>query len=166
LGNLLGDIFTNSSGHPAASQLSDFVISFFPGAAKNLWTVDDFLKRLHMTRNVGDKKRILQFYFKIDIIALLRVARWYFFIPKSQFGHIFEDLGMENICIFCGPLEYVLYSHLINFTAIWYILRPFGIFYGHLDYLGPLGVSSRFGMLYQQKSGNPALSPQCKQDLL
>jgi hypothetical protein len=33
--------------------------------------------------------------------------------------------------------------------AIWYILWPFGIFYGYLVYF------SRFGMLYQEKSGNP-----------
>jgi hypothetical protein len=47
--------------------------------------------------------------------------------------------------------------------AIWSILRPFGhlailwpfdIFYGYLVYF------SRFGMLYQEKSGNPA--PQLK----
>jgi hypothetical protein len=38
----------------------------------------------------------------------------------------------------------ILYGHL-------YILRPFEIFYGYLVYL------SCFGMLYQEKSGNPAL---------
>jgi hypothetical protein len=37
------------------------------------------------------------------------------------------------------------------FTAIWYILLPFGTFYGYLVYF------SRFGMLYQEKSGNPGL---------
>jgi hypothetical protein len=56
------------------------------------------------------------------------------------------------------------------FMAVWSILRPFGIgilwpfglFYGHLVYLRPLGIFcghlvnvSRFGMLYQEKSGNP-----------
>jgi hypothetical protein len=35
------------------------------------------------------------------------------------------------------------------FTAIWYTLWPFGIFIGDLIYF------SRFGMLYQEKSGNP-----------
>jgi hypothetical protein len=47
-------------------------------------------------------------------------------------------------------------AHLI---ATWSILRPFGvhilwpfsIFHGYLVYF------SRFGMLYQEKSGNPAL---------
>jgi hypothetical protein len=32
----------------------------------------------------------------------------------------FEGLGMENVCIFYGHLEY--------FTIIWYILWPFGKF--------------------------------------
>jgi hypothetical protein len=35
------------------------------------------------------------------------------------------------------------------FTGVWYILWPFGIFYGYLVYF------SRFGTLYQEKSGNP-----------
>jgi hypothetical protein len=34
--------------------------------------------------------------------------------------------------------------------AIWSILPPFDKFYGHLVYF------SRFGMLYQEKAGNPA----------
>jgi hypothetical protein len=47
--------------------------------------------------------------------------------------------------------------------AIWYILWPFGISYGHLvhfvaiwDILWPLGIFSRLGILYQFKSGKPA----------
>jgi hypothetical protein len=42
---------------------------------------------------------------------------------------------------------------LVYFMAIWSILWPFGIFYGYLAYF------SRFGMLYQEKSGNPYLDP-------
>jgi hypothetical protein len=39
------------------------------------------------------------------------------------------------------------------FMAIWNILRPFGIFYGHLvDFVVFCYI---FGMLYQEKSGNP-----------
>jgi hypothetical protein len=45
------------------------------------------------------------------------------------------------IGIFCG--------HLVYFVVIWYILWSFGIFCGHLVYF------FRFGMLYQEKSGNP-----------
>jgi hypothetical protein len=47
---------------------------------------------------------------------------------------------MEDVGMFCG--------HLAYFTAIWYILWSFGIFYVYLAYF------SRFGMLHQEKSGN------------
>jgi hypothetical protein len=36
-------------------------------------------------------------------------------------------------------------------SSLWYILWPFGIFYGFMVYF------SRFGMLYQENSGNPGL---------
>jgi hypothetical protein len=40
--------------------------------------------------------------------------------------------------------------------AIWYILWPFGIFYGHLVYIMAIWyIFPRFGILYQEKSGNP-----------
>jgi hypothetical protein len=45
-------------------------------------------------------------------------------------------LAIENLCLF--------YEHLVYFTAIGYNLWSFGI------YLFP-----RFGMFYQEKSGNP-----------
>jgi hypothetical protein len=48
---------------------------------------------------------------------------------------------MENIGIF--------YDHFVYFTAIGNILWPFHIFCGHLVYF------PRFGILYQEKSGNP-----------
>jgi hypothetical protein len=48
---------------------------------------------------------------------------------------------MEDVGIFYGPMVY--------FTATWYILWSFGIFYGCSVYF------PRFGMLYQEKSGNP-----------
>jgi hypothetical protein len=54
--------------------------------------------------------------------------------------------------IFCG--------HLVYFVAIWYILRPYGIFCGHLVYFMVIWhIFPRFGMLYQEKSGNPGLEP-------
>jgi hypothetical protein len=54
---------------------------------------------------------------------------------------------------------------LVYFMAIWYILWPFGIYcYGHLVYFVAIwytswlfGIFSCFGMLHQEKSGNPAL---------
>jgi hypothetical protein len=48
---------------------------------------------------------------------------------------------LENLGIF--------YDYLVYFTAIGNILFPFGIFYGNLVYF------SRFGILDQEKSGNP-----------
>jgi hypothetical protein len=55
---------------------------------------------------------------------------------KSRFGVILDGLAMEDVGIFCG--------HLVSFTAIWYILKPFGLFYGYLLYF------SGFGMLHQE----------------
>jgi hypothetical protein len=50
-------------------------------------------------------------------------------------------LQMEDVVL--------LYGILVYFSAIWYILWPFGIFYGYLVYF------LRFGLLHQEKSGNP-----------
>jgi hypothetical protein len=42
--------------------------------------------------------------------------------------------------------------------TIWSIIRQFGIFYGHMIYIMSIwNIYFRFGMLYQEKSGNPAL---------
>jgi hypothetical protein len=50
----------------------------------------------------------------------------------------------------------VFYGHLVYFTAIWSILRPFSLFYGHLFYFVViLYIFPRFGILYLQKAGNP-----------
>jgi hypothetical protein len=35
-----------------------------------------------------------------------RVARWFVFKPKYQFGNILEGLGIENVGIFYDHLEY------------------------------------------------------------
>jgi hypothetical protein len=53
-----------------------------------------------------------------------------------------EGLAIENLGTF--------FDHLVYFTVIGNILCPFGIFRGNLVYL------TRFGILYQEKSGNPA----------
>jgi hypothetical protein len=57
-------------------------------------------------------------------------------------GHTIEDIG-------------ILYGHLVYFTTIWYI-------FGHLVYFMIIWhvYFSRFGMLYQEKSGNPGLEAQ------
>jgi hypothetical protein len=49
---------------------------------------------------------------------------------------------MEDVGLF--------YGHLVHFTVFCYILWTFGIGRGNLVYF------SRFGILYQEKSGNPA----------
>jgi hypothetical protein len=51
---------------------------------------------------------------------------------------------MEDVAIF--------YGHLVHFTVFSYILATFCIVRGNLVYF------SRFGILYQEKSGNPDLS--------
>jgi hypothetical protein len=83
---------------------------------------------------------------------------------KSQFGQILEGVSIEEGGMFYCHLVYftaiwpillpfgLFYCHLVYFTAIWQILCPFGIFHGCLVYF------SRFGMLFQEKSGNPDLA--------
>jgi hypothetical protein len=45
--------------------------------------------------------------------------------------------------------------------TIWSILRPLEIFYGHLVYFVVIWyIFPRFGILDQEKSGNPAAEPQ------
>jgi hypothetical protein len=51
-----------------------------------------------------------------------------FLNQKSRFGQILEGLAMESAGI--------LYVHLVYFMDVWYIFP-------------------RFGVLYQEKSGNP-----------
>jgi hypothetical protein len=65
----------------------------------------------------------------------------YFQTKNPNFGQILECLAMKDVGKF--------YSHLVHFSAISYILWPFGIFVVILVYF------SRFGILYEEKSGNP-----------
>jgi hypothetical protein len=94
------------------------------------------------------------------------VVIWYILWPFGIFcGHPLYFVVIWYILwpsgIFCG--------HLVYFEAIWYILWYFGIFYGILAYFkvfwyilwyfgifyGIFVYFSRFGMLYQEQSGNP-----------
>jgi hypothetical protein len=52
--------------------------------------------------------------------------------PKILILIYFEVLGYENVGIFTA-----LYGHIEYFTAIGYILKPFGIFCGRWIYLFP-----------------------------
>jgi hypothetical protein len=75
---------------------------------------------------------------------------------KSQCGWILEGLEVENVRICYSLLEYI--------TAIWYTLWPFGTL------LVIWFIFPRFGILYQEKSGNPARTcfwrPEIGQDWL
>jgi hypothetical protein len=44
----------------------------------------------------------------------------------------------------------IFYGQLVLVKSIWYVLWPFGKFYSYFVYI------YRFGMLYPEKSGNPA----------
>jgi hypothetical protein len=75
-----------------------------------------------------------------------RVARWcqiHNFIPKSRFGYILRAFKCKMLVhTFYGHLVFLgqlikFWSYLVYFVVIWY-------------------TSSRFGPLYQEKSGNLA----------
>jgi hypothetical protein len=95
--------------------------------------------------------------------------------------HISWPLGLDLMAILISYIQMVFYGHLVYFMAICYfyghllyfmdigyILWPFGIFYGHVVNIMAILNSinlvclwtfgkcfPRFGMLYQDKSGNP-----------
>jgi hypothetical protein len=62
----------------------------------------------------------------------------YIFKPKIQIWVIFGGSWNESVDLLCCHLEY--------FASLWYILWQFGTF-GY--------IFTRFGMFYQEKSGNP-----------
>jgi hypothetical protein len=61
---------------------------------------------------------------------------------KSQSGYILDALATEDV--------YVVYGHLVYFTAIWYILWKKQYFCGNLVHL------TQFWSIIPRKSGNPA----------
>jgi hypothetical protein len=64
---------------------------------------------------------------KNDLPALLyerRFAGWYIFKPKIPIGVNFGD-----VCRYILWQFVLFYFQLVNFVAIWYILRSFGIFF-------------------------------------
>jgi hypothetical protein len=77
-------------------------------------------------------------------------AIWYILLPFGTFYcHLVYFTAIWYILLPFG----IFYGNLVYFRVLWYILRYFGVFYGTLDYIIPV-----FGMLYQEKSGTPALS--------
>jgi hypothetical protein len=75
-------------------------------------------------------------------VAASRVARWQIFKQKIPIWVHFG--GPCN-----GRCWHIICTLGLFYFAIWYILWPFGIFYGYLVYF------SHFGRLFQEKSGNP-----------
>jgi hypothetical protein len=56
-----------------------------------------------------------------------RVARWYAYFETKN-----HTLGE-----FCRALQWKM---MVHFMAIWYILWPFGVFFGHLVYFSLFGI--------------------------
>jgi hypothetical protein len=78
-----------------------------------------------------------------------------FFANKQECQMAYFQTQNPNLGKFWRVLQWKMLVYFMAIwstyiTAIWYILWPFGVFYGFLVYL------YCFGMLYQDKSGNPA----------
>jgi hypothetical protein len=79
----------------------------------------------------------------------VRVARWFVFNPKIQF--LVNFVGSCN-----GRCRYILWSLSPIYILAFYILWTFGVVRGNLVYF------SCFGILHQEKSGNPVIDIQHK----
>jgi hypothetical protein len=67
---------------------------------------------------------------------------------------VYFQTNNPNLGKFCRVEDPgMFYGHVVNFPAIWFILWHFGILCVHLVYF------SRFGILYQDKSGSPVEQP-------
>jgi hypothetical protein len=100
---------------------------------------------------------------------------------KSQFAKILEGLAMKDVgvgikmaiwYILHMVIWYILWlfgtfdGYLVHFMVIWYILWLCGTFYGYLVHFMVIWytfwfiwcIFPRFGMLSQEKSGNPVFS--------
>jgi hypothetical protein len=84
------------------------------------------------------------YVFNIELhqMVLIRVARGYIFKPKNP-----------NLGKFCRVLQWKMLVYLVY---SWPILLIFAILCVHLvNFVVIWNIFSRFGMLYQEKSGNP-----------
>jgi hypothetical protein len=123
----LGHFFTNSSGHPGLGVAAST-------AKKKFWPLHYRVARCVMP---GFNVRFLYPYMKQ--LTTARVARWHIFKPKIPIlGKFWRVLQWKTLVYtyFCN-LVYVFYGHFVYFMVTWYIFP-------------------RFGMLYDEKSGNPA----------
>jgi hypothetical protein len=88
----------------------------------------------------------LDFLFECFLAQVVtRVARCFFSNQKSQFGKIFDGLRLKIFNTLYGHLKYFQVNgicilwHIGHVVVIWYIFP-------------------RFGLLHQEKSGNPLVS--------
>jgi hypothetical protein len=64
---------------------------------------------------------------------------------NPNLGKILEDLILENVDMYIFGQLGIFYGDLGYFMTLWHILYSFGTFF------------SRFGIMYQEKSGRPDL---------
>jgi hypothetical protein len=72
------------------------------------------------------------------VMAVTRVARWYIFKPKTPIWVNFRGTCNRRcwyifmaIWSILQPFD-IFWGHLVYFMVIWCILWSFGVFYGHL----------------------------------
>jgi hypothetical protein len=71
---------------------------------------------------------------------------------------VYAQTKNRNLGTFGRILQWKMFGVCILWTFGLCFFRPFNIFYGHLVYFGLIWyIFPRFGILYQEKSGNPDL---------
>jgi hypothetical protein len=107
--------------------------------------VNDVFERtreLMKTHQIRPTKQTLFVHKNLDFSSYTGLPDGVFLTKNPNFGK------------FWTALEWKM---LVYFMAIWNILRPSGIFYGHLVMLWSFGIYfPRFGISGLEKSGNPA----------
>jgi hypothetical protein len=79
------------------------------------------------------------------------------FYAQTKEGGSSSTPGPPDLGKFWRVLQWKM---LVYFMCIWPILWLLEIFYGHLVHFAVIWyIFPRFGMLYQEKSGNPAAHP-------
>jgi hypothetical protein len=87
----------------------------------------------------------------LGMVSCTGVDRWFNFKPKM----VYFQTENPNWGKFWSALDLKM---LIYFMSISNILQTFGIFYDHLVHFVFIWyIFSAFGIIYQEKSGNPAL---------
>jgi hypothetical protein len=107
-----------------------------PGAAGSL----EKLQKMHLLPKWHE--RLSNTSSNTNFCIFFRVARWFVFKTKNP-----------NLVKFWRILQWKM---MVYFMGTWSISPSFVIFYGHLESCVVIWyIFSRFGILYQDKSGNP-----------